>query len=72
MQLQEVEEALDESLSEVWDAIVDPIALAIEPYEQTHILELVNTDNKVFNKIITVFGALCSEIKHLSETVLIH
>ena len=41
------------------------------PYEQTHLLQLIRTDNKIFNKIITVLAALCCEmqsLKHEAET----
>ncbi len=68
-QLQEIETALDESLSEVWDFASDPISLYLQAYEQTNILQLVRSDNKVFNKVITVFGSLCVEIQTLKELV---
>ncbi len=32
------------------------------PYEQGSLFELIKTDNKVLNKIVIVFAALCSEI----------
>lgn len=41
------------------------------PYEQTSLLELIHTDNKVFNKVMTVLSALCCEIdrlRHEAET----
>jgi len=64
-QLHEIENALDETLSEVWDSTLAPIQLNAQPYEQTNILQLIRTDNKVFNKIITVFASLCLEIQQL-------
>lgn len=41
------------------------------PYEQTTVLQLIKTDNKILNKIITVLAALCTELqalKHEAET----
>ena len=35
------------------------------PYEQTTLLELIHTDNKVFNKVIAVLSSLCCEIDSL-------
>jgi WASH complex subunit 7 len=71
-QLQKIEEALDETLSENWDPITDPVNLSLQPYEQTNILELIRTDNKVFNKVIIIFSALIQEVAELKETVSIH
>ncbi|XP_045892168.1 WASH complex subunit 4-like [Micropterus dolomieu] len=64
-QLRGIEEALDDSIGDVWDFTLDPIALKLLPYEQSSILELIKTDNKVLNKVITVYAALCSEVKKL-------
>uniref|UniRef100_A0A8C1TFK4 WASH complex subunit 4 n=1 Tax=Cyprinus carpio TaxID=7962 RepID=A0A8C1TFK4_CYPCA len=58
-QLQGIEEALDDSVGDVWDFTLDPIALKLLPYEQSSLLELIKTDNKVLNKVITVYAALC-------------
>ena len=64
--LKALEDALGESASDSWDFTLDPISLQIIPYEQTKLLELVDTDNEVFNKVITVLAALCCELKELS------
>uniref|UniRef100_A0A4W6ESX5 WASH complex subunit 4 n=1 Tax=Lates calcarifer TaxID=8187 RepID=A0A4W6ESX5_LATCA len=64
-QLKGIEEALDDSIGDVWDFTLDPIALKLLPYEQSSLLELIKTDNKVLNKVITVYAALCSEVKKL-------
>ena len=32
------------------------------PCENATLLELISTDNKVFNKVMTVLAALCSEM----------
>ena len=68
-QLEDIENALDESLSEAWDYTVDPIALSFRPYEQTNIIQLIKSDNKVFNKVMLVYSALCSEVNQLRQTV---
>ncbi|XP_051918259.1 WASH complex subunit 4 [Hippocampus zosterae] len=64
-QLRGIEEALDDSIGDVWDFTLDPIALKLLPHEQSSLLELIKTDNKVLNKVITVYAALCSEVKNL-------
>uniref|UniRef100_A0A8B9JC50 WASH complex subunit 4 n=1 Tax=Astyanax mexicanus TaxID=7994 RepID=A0A8B9JC50_ASTMX len=64
-QLKAIEEALDDSIGDVWDFTLDPIALQLIPYEQSSLLELIKTENKVLNKVITVYAALCSEVKKL-------
>uniref|UniRef100_A0A671TVV7 WASH complex subunit 4 n=1 Tax=Sparus aurata TaxID=8175 RepID=A0A671TVV7_SPAAU len=48
-QLRGIEEALDDSIGDVWDFTLDPIALKLLPYEQSSLLELIKTDNKVNN-----------------------
>ncbi|XP_063053067.1 WASH complex subunit 4 [Engraulis encrasicolus] len=64
-QLKGIEEALDDTIGDVWDFTLDPIALQLVPHEQSSLLELIKTDNKVLNKVITVYAALCSEVKKL-------
>ncbi|KAF7702037.1 WASH complex subunit 4 [Silurus meridionalis] len=64
-QLKAIEEALDDSIGDVWDFTLDPIALKLLPYEQCSLLELIKTENKVLNKVITVYAALCGEVKKL-------
>ncbi|XP_078001541.1 WASH complex subunit 4-like [Glandiceps talaboti] len=64
-QLKEIEDALDDSIGDAWDFTLDPITLQFLPYEQTTLLDLVKTDNKVFNKVITVLASLCCEANHL-------
>ncbi|XP_056000960.1 WASH complex subunit 4-like isoform X5 [Ostrea edulis] len=66
-QLREIEDALDDSIGESWDFTLDPIALQLLPYEQTSLLQLIKTDNKIFNKIITVLASLCSEMSSLKH-----
>ncbi|XP_071485715.1 WASH complex subunit 4-like [Diadema antillarum] len=66
-QLKGIEDALDDSIGDVWDFTLDPISLQYLPCEQTSLLDLIKTDNKVyiFNKVITVFASLCCEIDQL-------
>uniref|UniRef100_A0A5F9CBQ2 WASH complex subunit 4 n=1 Tax=Oryctolagus cuniculus TaxID=9986 RepID=A0A5F9CBQ2_RABIT len=64
-QLRRIEDALDDSIGDVWDFNLDPIALKLLPCEQSSLLELIKTENKVLNKVITVYAALCCEIKKL-------
>ncbi|XP_066997256.2 WASH complex subunit 4 isoform X2 [Anabrus simplex] len=66
-QLQGIEEALDDSMCDSWDMNVDPISLQFAPYEQTTLLQLIDTDNKVLNKVLTVFATLCAEAKYLEH-----
>lgn len=68
-ELRLIENTIDESLSKVWDIDTDPIELDIRPYEQTSIIELAKSDNKLFSKIIIVFSSLCAEIKKLKGIV---
>nr|KAG5706407.1 hypothetical protein BaRGS_033168 [Batillaria attramentaria] len=70
-QLKEIEDALDDSIGDSWDMTLDPIALQVLPYEQTTLLQLIRTDNKILNKVLTVLAALCCEmdaLKHEAET----
>jgi WASH complex subunit 7 len=68
-ELHNVENALSDALSEVSDPNTDPVGISIVPYEQTNILQLVRTENKLFNKVIVVFASLCLEIQKLKELV---
>ncbi|XP_071816027.1 WASH complex subunit 4-like [Apostichopus japonicus] len=64
-QLKGIEDALDDSIGDVWDFTLDPISLQYLPMEQTNLLELIKTDNKIFNKVMTVFASLCCEMETL-------
>ncbi|XP_015749024.1 PREDICTED: WASH complex subunit 7-like isoform X1 [Acropora digitifera] len=66
-QLKGIEDALDDTVGDSWDFTLDPIALQILPYEQSKLLELIKTDNKVLNKVIMVFAALCREMDLLKH-----
>lgn len=64
-QFKNIEQSLDQSITEAWDVDSDLIAIQWDPVENTTLLELISTDNKVLNKVMTVLAALCSEMKEL-------
>ncbi|XP_058950258.2 WASH complex subunit 4 [Pocillopora verrucosa] len=66
-QLKAIEDALDDSVGDSWDFSLDPIALQTLPYEQSRMLEIIKTENKVFNKVIMVFASLCREMDQLKH-----
>jgi len=50
-----------------WDMNLDPISLQFAPFEHTTLLQLIDTDNKVLNKILVVFATLCAEVRCLQS-----
>ncbi|CAI9722200.1 Hypothetical predicted protein [Octopus vulgaris] len=66
-QLKDIEDALDDCIGDSWDATLDPISLQFLPYEQLSLLNLINTNNKILNKIIKVQASLCAEIQSLEH-----
>ena len=55
---------------ELWKSTEErAIELRWEPYEETHFLHVIKTDNILYNKITTVFASLIDEIDSLIETV---
>lgn len=44
-----------------------PIGLAVEPRESISVLDVIESDNRMLNKIIAVFTVLCEEIKALQQ-----
>lgn len=62
--LQDVEETFSFSLN--FSSI--PVPLEISAEEDTDIVSLVDTENRILNKIVTVFATLCSEVQFLHET----
>ncbi|EGC29177.1 hypothetical protein DICPUDRAFT_43212 [Dictyostelium purpureum] len=67
-QIWRIEEALDDTLNEVWDINIDPLSIYNKPYEQQDLIELVKTDHKIFNKVMLVFSSLCNQARILKET----
>jgi hypothetical protein len=41
----------------------------LEPHEQTSVLELCKTDNRLFNKIMITFASLVAEVQRLKRHV---
>lgn len=41
-------------------------------YEHASLLELIRTEHKILNKVVTVFAALCSEIDEHKTKVSMH
>ncbi|GFG31853.1 hypothetical protein Cfor_02661 [Coptotermes formosanus] len=66
-QLRGIEDALEDSMCGSWDMDLDPISLQFTPYEYTTLLQLIDTDNKVLNKILVVFATLCAEVRCLQS-----
>ncbi|CAL1261517.1 unnamed protein product [Larinioides sclopetarius] len=64
-QLKGIEHALDENLDDVWKYQLDPVSLMLLPKEKTTLLDLISTDNRVLNKIISVLAVLCCEVEDL-------
>ncbi|CAF0880881.1 unnamed protein product [Rotaria sordida] len=63
--LRRIEDALGSNITQTWDFDLNPAELKYLPYEQVQVLDLIRTENKICNKIITVFAALCCECKFL-------
>ncbi|CAI5744342.1 unnamed protein product [Peronospora destructor] len=67
--LKEIEDAITAAMSEVWGYWADPIQLYLHPAERVDVQDLIQTDNELFNKVLTVFSVLCDEISELKVTV---
>nr|XP_039256887.1 WASH complex subunit 4-like [Styela clava] len=66
-QLADLETALGSYSLDAWDRHLDPISLDTSPHERTSLLDLINTENKVLNKIIIALSSLCLEVQHLEK-----
>ena len=60
-ELRVIEDALEESVAEVWDAFSDVVAIRYEAHEQCETFELVRTDNAFIGKVIMALSALSAE-----------
>lgn len=67
IQFRELEEALEQTLSESAHPLTDPIVLDLAPKESTTLIDLVKTDNKLFDKTILMFSSLIVEMKKLAH-----
>ena len=66
-QFREFEDAVCDSVSEVWDSARDPVSLVKQPFEARRVQDLFSSDNKPFDKVMTVFAYLCWEIRALRK-----
>ncbi|XP_049805094.1 WASH complex subunit 4 [Schistocerca nitens] len=64
-QLKGIEAALAESICSTLDCRTDPVGIKLSPHENTSLLQIIDTDNKVLNKVVTVFASLCKEVRCL-------
>jgi WASH complex subunit 7 len=61
----DLEESMADRVSLVWDPSNDPIGLVSQPFEAKRIQDLFSSDNKPFDKVMTVCSYLCWEIQQL-------
>ena len=59
---------LNRKLVPISDEEANPIGLHILPVERVEVLDLIQTDNDLFNKIMTVLAVLCDEVSELEST----
>lgn len=58
---------IEDTLSGCTDPFRVPVTIQLEPQEQISVLDLIDTDNKVLNKVLTVFATLCTEVRYLQR-----
>jgi WASH complex subunit 7 len=68
VQLQQIEDKVNNTISEIWDSAKDPIYVHMQPPEKVDVQDLITTHNELFNKVLTVFAVLCDEICELKMT----
>ncbi|XP_045101605.1 WASH complex subunit 4-like [Portunus trituberculatus] len=66
-QLEEIIEALGPYPAPPWDPKLDPIMLKMAPFENLSLVRLVQSGNKMVNKVVLTFSALCLEASQLVE-----
>ena len=67
--LDEIEETIRLDIGNVpWEKAMDPAMLQLEPTERVDVPDLIQTDNDIFNKVMTVFAFLCDEVAELKQT----
>ncbi|XP_068215030.1 WASH complex subunit 4 [Palaemon carinicauda] len=64
-QLEEIIEALGPHPLPLWDMFCDPLSLNLMPNENTTLVQLLQCDNKIVNKVVLALSALCSEMSQL-------
>jgi WASH complex subunit 7 len=65
IKLQRIEDTLDESVNNSWDLSVDPAVVESSPAEHCTLVQLIDTDNKILNKVLIALAATCAEIEFL-------
>ncbi|CAK8684321.1 unnamed protein product [Clavelina lepadiformis] len=66
-ELSDFESAIGRKHNELWDRRLNPIALQTTLNEKISLPDLIQTDNKVLNKVLIVLSALCVEIEKLEK-----
>ncbi|XP_042890150.1 WASH complex subunit 4-like [Penaeus japonicus] len=66
-QLEEIIEALGPHPLPPWDPVSDPVKLSMSPFEQTSLVHLVQSDNKLVNKVVLALSAVCYEMNQLVD-----
>lgn len=67
LKIQNIETKLHHTISDSWDMSIDPLTLQSSPYEHSTLVQLIDTDNKILNKVLIAFAACCAEIRLLEN-----
>lgn len=62
-------DALEQMLVSDVDPNMAPMKMDLMPYESLTVLQLVNTKNKTFNKVLMALSSLCIEVETLKADV---
>jgi WASH complex subunit 7 len=63
----EINDGDDATLGKIWDSFNDCVKFKFQSYEVLRFDELMQTDNKLLQKILLVISVLCDEMKQLKE-----
>ncbi|XP_045597195.1 WASH complex subunit 4 [Procambarus clarkii] len=66
-QLEEIIEALGPHPLPPWDSVLDPVRLKMTPFEQPSLVQLIQSDNKLVNKVVLALSALSLEASELVD-----
>ncbi|KAG7168658.1 WASH complex subunit 4-like [Homarus americanus] len=66
-QLEEIIEALGPHPLPPWDPVLDPVRLKMAPFEQPSLVQLIQSNNKLVNKVVLALSALCLEATELVD-----
>lgn len=67
-QLIAVEKSINSSVAPVLDGPGDAVAVSVQTAERRELFDLAATTDSGFNKVVTVFTALCEEVEFLKAT----